>query len=128
MEIKKQELKQILAEQRKEFQHYIGALMEDSNSKFELLAEQYFDIKKTQSSHTEMIASIKEDVEVMKVDIEVTKEDIQVTKEDIQVMKEDIQVMKEDISFIKAGLKQKVDIEEFGALERRVALLEAKAR
>ena len=121
MEIKKQELKQILAEQRKEFQHYIGALMEDSNSKFELLAEQYFDIKKTQSSHTEMIASIKEDVEVMKVDIEVTKEDIQVTKEDIQVMKE-------DISFIKAGLKQKVDIEEFGALERRVALLEAKAR
>jgi len=111
MEIKKQELKQILTEQRKEYehfaakqrkeyQHYIGALKEDSDSKFELIAEQYFDIKKTQNSHTEMIASMKEDVEVMKI----------------------------DISFIKEGLKQKVDVEEFGALERRVALLEAKSR
>lgn len=111
MEIKKQELKEILREQRKEYQsylhterkeyqHYLGALKEDFDSKVELIAEQYLSIKERLSSHGEMIASIKEDIEIMKV----------------------------DVAFIKGGLKQKVDTEEFEVLERRVALLEAKAR
>ncbi len=42
-------------------------------------------------------------------------------------MKEDIEIMKIDIAFIKSGLKQKVDVEEFNVLEKRVAILEAKA-
>lgn len=111
MEIKKQELKQILNDQRKEYerfltderkeyQHYTGALKEDFDSKVELIGEQYFDIKKILASHTEMIVSIKEDVEIMK----------------------------SDVAFIKGELQQKVDIEQFTALERRVALLESKSR
>ena len=43
-------------------------------------------------------------------------------------MKNDIsknmEIMKTDIEFIKHGLKRKIDVEEFAALERRVALLE----
>jgi hypothetical protein len=46
----------------------------------------------------------------------------------IASIKEDVEIMKVDVSFIKEGLKMRVDLEEFGALERRVALLEAKAR
>jgi hypothetical protein len=37
---------------------------------------------------------------------------------------EDISVIKLDIEFIKSSLKQKGDVAEFSALERRVALLE----
>lgn len=118
MEIKKQELKQILTGQRKDYERfadkqrreherYIGALKEDFDSKVELIVEQYADIKKTLNSHSKMLES---------------------HTEMIVSMKEDIEVMKVDVSFIKSGLKQKVDAEEFGALERRVALLEAKSR
>ena len=41
-------------------------------------------------------------------------------------IKEDIEIMKVDIAFIKNGLKEKVDRDEFVALEKRVILLEAK--
>ena len=44
----------------------------------------------------------------------------------IEIMRADIEIMKVDIGFIKTGLKTKVDIEDFSALERRVILLEAK--
>lgn len=39
---------------------------------------------------------------------------------------EDIDIMKTDLEFIKNGLKKKVDIDEFSALERRVAVLEKR--
>jgi len=42
----------------------------------------------------------------------------------IALIKRDIEIMKQDIEFIKHGFKKKVDIEEFAALERRVAILE----
>lgn len=89
-----------MGEQREEFQRYLGILKEDFDSKVTLIAEQYTSIKETLASHTEMIGSTKEDIEIMKV----------------------------DIAFIKGGLKKKVDAEEFEMLENRVALLEAKGR
>lgn len=36
------------------------------------------------------------------------------------------EIYKEDAEFIKNSLKQKVDIDEFAALERRVVLLEKR--
>ena len=82
-----------------EVKRHIDVLKEDSDSKFQLIAEQYSSIRKTLNSHTEMIVSTKEDIEIMKVDIQ----------------------------FIKGSLKKKVDMEEFEALARRVAMLEAKS-
>lgn len=76
-------------------------LLEDMNSKFDVLIERTADI-----------APIKEDVETIKGDIE--------------VIKTDIVIMKMDISTIKNDLKQKVDREEFKTLEHRVAMLEAQ--
>ena len=43
-------------------------------------------------------------------------------------MEETIEKIKMDIKFIKNGLKQKVDQEEFAVLERRVSLLESKLK
>ena len=114
MEITEQKLKEILKEQREEYQRYLGTLQEDFDSKVKLLAEQYDSIRKTLESHSETLESHSE---ILKSHSEM-----------IASMKEDIEIMKIDIAFIKNSLKKKVDVEEFQALESRVAVLEAKIR
>lgn len=100
MDITENKLKEILAEQRVEFQQVVGIFKEDLESKISLIAEQYQEIKSTQKTHTEMVGSLMEDV----------------------------QIIKSDIQFLKVELKRKVDYDEFDALAKRVALLEAKIR
>lgn len=62
---------------------------------------------------------VKQDVQIIKVDLEVVKMDVQTTKVDIEIIKGDVE-------FIKNGMKKKVDVDEFAALERRVLLLEKR--
>jgi len=100
MEITENKLKEILAEQRVEFQHVVGTFKEDLESKINLIAEQYQEIKTTQKTHTEMIGFLMEDT----------------------------QIIKSDIQFLKVELKRKVDYDEFDALTKRVSLLETKIR
>ncbi len=100
MEITENKLREILTEQRTEFQHVVGIFKEDLESKINLIAEQYQDIKATQKTQTEMIGSLMEDV----------------------------QIIKSDVQFLKVELKRKVDYDEFDALTKRVALLESKSR
>ena len=77
---------------------HFGVLIEAVNDNVALLAEQQGDIKKTLNSHTEMIGRLAVNLEIVK----------------------------EDVEFIKSGLKRKVDVEEFSALEKRVAVLEKR--
>lgn len=84
---------------------HVGVLVEDMNHRVGVIAEQYGDIKsdiggikKTLDSHTDMIGNLAVNLEIVKGDVE----------------------------FIKHGMKRKVDVEEFSALERRVALLEKR--
>jgi hypothetical protein len=100
MEITENNLKEILAGQRTEFQHVVGIFKEDLESKINLIAEQYQDIKVTQKTQIEMIGALMEDV----------------------------QIIKSDVQFLKVELKRKVDYDEFDALAKRVALLESKIR
>ena len=107
--------------------------MEHMDGKIDMVAEQYGDIKKdingikeTLVTHTEMIGNLAVNVVVVKEDVEVMKKDIEVMKGDIDITKKDVEVIKGDIEFIKTGLKKKVDIEEFSALERRVIALEKR--
>lgn len=83
----------------------LGVIVEDTNRKVDIIADQYLDIskdvkdiKKTVDSHTEMIGNLAVDVSIVKQDVE----------------------------FIKSSMKRKIDVEEFAALERRVSLLEKK--
>ncbi len=41
-------------------------------------------------------------------------------------IQKNMEIIKTDVEFIKHGLKRKVDVEEFAALERRVSLLEKR--
>ncbi|PKL72049.1 hypothetical protein CVV26_03160 [Candidatus Kuenenbacteria bacterium HGW-Kuenenbacteria-1] len=96
MEINDKKIEKILKEQRKEYQHYLGACIEDFDSKVGVIAEQFLDIKKILNSHTKTIGSINVDIEIIKTNIE----------------------------FIKNGFKKKVNLEEFEFLEKRVIRLE----
>ena len=97
MEITEHKLKDILKEQRIEFQqdtnHILGIMKEDFDSKMQLIGEQYGAIK-----------------------------------EQVATLTEDMQIVKTDLEFIKSSLRKKVDYDEFSALEKRVAMLEAKVR
>ncbi len=53
-------------EQRQEFQRYIGIQKEDFDSKIQLIAEQYMEIKETLASHGEMLGALAEDVSIIK--------------------------------------------------------------
>ena len=109
----------------------LGVLIEHVGGDVKLVAEQHGDIKgdvsgikKTLSSHTEMIGNLAIDMEIVKGDIKTTKDDLEIIKKDVKTTKVDIEIIKTDIEFIKNSVKKKVDADEFAALERRVALLE----
>lgn len=76
----------------------VGVLIENFDDKLGLVAEQVGHIAKVVDKHTEILNRHSESIAIIQMDIE----------------------------FIKAGLKRKVDAEEFTALERRVALLESR--
>ena len=90
-----------------EIKRHFDITQENFTSQVKLIAEQYESIIKRLNGHDEKFASIEKTITKIQVDIE---------------------IMKTDIVFIKNGLKQKVDVEEFQTLEQRVALLEAKTQ
>lgn len=114
----------VLKEQREEFQRYLGVCVEDFESKVEVVAEQYLDIKKTLESHTKILDSHTETISLIKVDVENIKETLDSHTETIGSIKVDVEIIKTDIEFIKSGFKKKVDLEEFEVLEKRVIRLE----
>lgn len=103
----------------------VGVLVEHLDSKISLAAEQYGDIKKTLNQHTEILDQHTEMFDSMKTTLAQHTETLAQHTEMIGSIKTDIEIIKMDIEFIKGSLKQKVDVEEFSALERRVALLES---
>jgi len=107
MEITENRLKEILSEQRQEFQHFMGIMKEDTDSKFQLIIEQFQGIQNTLSSHTEKLNS---------------------HDQMLGALMEDVSIIKSDVQFLKRELKSKVDYDEFNTLVKRVSLLETKAR
>lgn len=115
MEITENKLKEILIEQRqefqrstenalesnrKEYQHFMGIVKEELQTSIQVIGEQYQGIK----------------------------DDIKTLKEDVSDIKDDVALMKNDIQSIKSSLKKKVDYDEFEELSRRVTLLESRSK
>lgn len=104
MEFTENTLKEILVEQREEFQrfndtqkkeffHFMGIMKEETNTQFQLMGEQFQGIKET-----------------------------------LGTLMEDVTIIKTDVQYLKSALKKKVDYDEFESLEKRVLLLESKAK
>jgi len=75
-----------------------------------------------------MASESKLDIKSIKSDVAKNTEDISSIKSDVAKNTEDISSIKSDVSIIKYDLKEKVDRNEFAALEKRVILLENKIR
>ena len=108
------EIKRHFDQKTTESKRHFDVVAEGLNDKISIIAEQYGGIKKTLDSHTEMIGSMAEDIEIIRIDLSDTKKDVE--------------IIKTDIKLIKGDIKKKVDHEEFVVLERRVTFMEAKAR
>lgn len=81
-----------------EMKRYLGVLSEMHGENLKGIRDGFVIINRKLDSHTEMIGSLVENMEIVKG----------------------------DISTIKAGLKKKVDYDEFLSLVRRVQKIEAK--
>jgi len=73
MEISENKLKEIMNEQLEEFQHFIGIMKKDIESKMQLIGEHYKGIDGKLGSHVEMIASVAEDIRFIKSDVHFIK-------------------------------------------------------
>lgn len=96
MEINEQELKNILAEQRQEYQRYLGVVTEGFESEVKLIAESLSGVQQQLSAIRDMVAKNTEDIEVIKMELQIIRHD----------------------------LKEKVGREEFVLLENRVSKME----
>lgn len=124
---------QILNKYNQEIKRHIGVLKEDFDAKVKLIAEQYDSIIKRLDSHDGKFASIEErlgshGVRLGSIENKLDSHGVRIAsiEEKLTSIEKNIEIMKVDIAFIKSGLKKKVDVEEFGALENRVAILEAR--
>ncbi len=127
MELNEKTLTNILTDQRKEYERYMGALSEDTQSKISAVAEQFIgmqeqftEMKETLNLHTEILNS-----HTMILDSHSGM--LESHTEMIGQIKEDVEIIKMDIEFIKGGMKKKVDYDEFVVLEKRLSLLESRA-
>jgi len=102
----------------------LGVLIENVNDNVQLIAEQYGDIKENISSLKKDVGEIKQTLKSHTETLKSHTETLKSHTEIIGKLAVDFTIVKEDIAFIKGGLKKKVDIDEFIALERRVVLLE----
>ncbi|MFA5925296.1 MAG: hypothetical protein WC831_00015 [Parcubacteria group bacterium] len=113
MEIDEKKLKKELLDGMEEtFQRHVGILAEDFSTQLKGVADNVSGANKKLDSVMEMVAKNTEDIDVM--------------KGNMNLVQSDIDVMKSDISTIKFDLKQKVDLDEFKSLEKRVLFLERK--
>ena len=100
MEINKREIKKILTEQRKDYQHYLGTFTESFESQVKLIAESVSGIQDQLIAIRDMVTKNTEDIEMIKI----------------------------NMGIIKSDLKEKVDRDEFAAFEKRLYLLEKKVQ
>ena len=100
MEIKEENLKSILGEQREEYQRYLGVLTGSFESQVKLVAESITGTEKQLIAIKEMVAKNTEDIEEMKT----------------------------ELHLIRGDLKEKVGRDEFRLLENRVAVLEKSTK
>jgi len=98
-------LKKLLQDQCEEYQGYLGVLGENFISNMKLLAESVSGVQKQLVALRDMVARNTEDIEAIRISQEVTQTDVE---------------------SIKHVIKKRVDIDEFTALEKRVAVLERR--
>lgn len=97
----------------------LGLLVEQSNDNFRAVQEQYGSINRKLDQHSKILESHSR---ILEWHSQMLKSHTEM----IAKLAVDLTIVKEDIALIKNAVKRKVDLDDFAALERRVALLERK--
>ena len=126
MEITEKKLKEILKEQHEETQRYLGVLAESFESQVKLVAESILGIQEELTALKNIVAQATEAIANLQIQVTALRDMVVKNTEDIEIIKVDIEAMKMDFSIIKNDLKEKVNREEFAALEKRMFLVEKK--
>ena len=102
----------------------MAILLEDINAKYDGLIEGHgatderLDrIESKLDATVEMVGSLATDVSILKTDVGTLKTDVGSLTINMEIVKQDIEI-------IKGGMRKKIEVEEFSALERRVLVLE----
>ena len=110
MEINEQNLKNILVEQREEYQRHLGVLEENHQRHLGVIAESF-------ESQVKLVAETTIGIQQQLVTI----------RDLVAKNTEDIEEMKMDLHIIRQDLKEKVGRDEFVLLEQRITKLEKAA-
>ncbi|KKS45125.1 hypothetical protein A3I25_01470 [Candidatus Nomurabacteria bacterium RIFCSPLOWO2_02_FULL_42_17] len=81
-----------------------------------------------QEYYRENLKTIRDGFEVVNIKLDSNSKKLDSHTEMIASLMENIEIIKMDIAFLKGALKQKVDYDEFRVLERRLSLVESKLR
>lgn len=111
----------------------LEVLIEDVRDDIKLVAEQYGGVQKDIGGIKKDVGGIKKDIDEIKTTLNSHTETLNSHTEKLNSHTQmigklmmNVEIIKEDVAFIKGSLKEKVDLEEFTALERRVAILERR--
>jgi len=96
-----------------------GILLEDIRDQISVVAEQHLTTDKK-------IDGMGKKVDILTKRVDGVENKVDVLTERVAGIAEDIDIIKMDMEFIKNELKNKIDRQEFAALERRVALIESR--
>ena len=106
----------------------LGALIEDNNHKIGAIGEQYQGINKQLDSHDLQFDLINQKLYSHDLQFDRINQKLDSHEEMIGKLVEDVEIVKTNVEFMKNALKRKVDYDEFTPLERRVHVLEGKAK
>ncbi len=92
MEINEQNLKQILRDQREEYQRYLGVLTESFESQVKLIAESISGVQQQLIAIRDMVAKNTEDIEMIKMELHIVRSDTkkQVSRDEYILLEERI--------------------------------------
>ena len=87
------------------------------------------DYKEETKRHFDVVAEdLKGEIRAVAEQVAVNTEKLEMHDQKFDKIGNDVGIIKLDIEFIKNELKQKVALDEFAALERRVSMLEAGSK
>ena len=142
MELTDQSLKEILKEQREEYQRYLGILQEESQSQFKLLAEALDGVEQKLDGVEQKLDGVEQKLDGVEQKTDATFEELGRFKEEtaenftrvderldhielrLDRIETEVRSIKNELQELKHTFTNKTDIEKFQELEKRVMRIE----
>ena len=109
-----------------EVKRYLGSLSEDFQHKVGAIGEQFSSIHADTKETRALVGSQEKVLNFHTVLLSTQAETLKAHTEMISRLMEDMNIVKSDVQEIKTDMKQKVDLQQFARLEKRVIAIESR--